>query len=203
MKISGCIITKNEEDNIAQCIGNLKGITDEIIVMDTGSDDNTVKIAKQLGALVYEHKWENDFSKARNTALQYASGDWIIFLDADEYFSDDSLPNIRQVIHQVHPRGAIEAISCDMVNIDKDSGRVFGNNLTMRIFRNCREFAYINKIHEEIRHNGAELKCANKRGDLTIIHTGYSSSLIESKARRNLELLLDNPKNHKRSQTTV
>ncbi|MEL7656459.1 MAG: glycosyltransferase, partial [Bacillota bacterium] len=76
MKISGCIIARNEEANIANCINNMKNVTDEIIVVDTGSEDKTIQIAKELGAFVYEYQWENDFSKAKNSVLDYATGEW-------------------------------------------------------------------------------------------------------------------------------
>ena len=86
MKISACVITKNEEKNIARCINSYKDIVDEIILVDTGSTDNTVEIAKSLGAKIYYYEWQNDFSAAKNYALSMAKGDWIIFLDADEFF---------------------------------------------------------------------------------------------------------------------
>ena len=98
MKISACVITKNEEKNIVKWLDCMKEIADEIIVVDTGSKDNTVETAKKYDAKVYEIKWENDFSAAKNYAIDRASGDWIIFLDADEYFTKRSLIHIKKYI---------------------------------------------------------------------------------------------------------
>jgi glycosyltransferase involved in cell wall biosynthesis len=192
MKISGCIIAKNEEGNITQCINNLKFVSDEIIVVDTGSEDNTIRIAEKLGAMVYKQYWENDFSKAKNTALSYAKSDWIIFLDADEYFREDSLPKIRQIIENEHPNQSVEGIFCEMIHIDKDTGELISNDEILRMFRNSSQIRYINKVHEEIRNNGEMLKCISVNDTVTIMHTGYSASLHKNKAKRNLELMLDN-----------
>jgi len=191
LKISGCIIARNEEANIANCIKNLKGITDEIIVVDTGSEDDTIRIAKELGASVYEQKWENDFSKARNAALERAAGDWIIFLDADEYFNEASLPNVRPEIQKAHSNQNIEGMLCNVFNIDLDAGRFLDSSYVMRIFRNRKHIRYINQIHEEISNHGKKLKHSNNSDKISIIHTGYSSSLQAEKAKRNLEMLLN------------
>ena len=199
MKISGCLITKNEESNIENCINNLKQVVDEIIVVDTGSVDNTIQIAEELGASVYQHKWENDFSKAKNSALEHATGDWIIFLDADEYFREDSIPKIRSAIQMVHSDQNTDGIQCELINVDIDNNKTISMNETLRIFRNNKHFRFINRIHEEIRNDGNLLKCAAMRNEIVIIHTGYSASLVQKKAERNLELLLKNKEDEKSS----
>jgi glycosyltransferase involved in cell wall biosynthesis len=119
MRISGCIIARNEEENIANCITRLKNTVDEIIVVDTGSEDDTVRIADELGAYVLKQKWDNDFSKAKNYALEHAKGDWIVFLDADEYFHENSIANVRPVIQKVHTDRNTEGILCEIINIYK------------------------------------------------------------------------------------
>lgn len=147
MKISLCIIAKNEEKNIKKCIQSIKKLVKEIIVIDTGSEDNTVSMSKQLGAKVYYFKWNKDFAAARNYALRKVNGDWIIFLDADEYMSDESLKYVENVILEA------ESLSCnsilvDLINIDKDSGRVQSKTNVIRIFRNNSNLQYDGKIHE-------------------------------------------------------
>jgi glycosyltransferase involved in cell wall biosynthesis len=82
--ISLCMIVKNEESCLVRCMKSVRDHVDEIIIVDTGSMDNTVEIAESYGARVYHHPWENDFSKHRNQSLSYATGDWIFQLDADE-----------------------------------------------------------------------------------------------------------------------
>ena len=94
MNTSVIIITKNEEKNIEECIKTLEGY-DEIIVVDDNSSDATAKIAKKLGAQVYEHSLEGDFAAQRNFGLQKAKGSWILFIDADERMS----PQLKYEIH--------------------------------------------------------------------------------------------------------
>ncbi|MFA7573356.1 MAG: glycosyltransferase, partial [Lutispora sp.] len=89
MKISLCMIVKNEEENIINCLDRALGLVDEAIVVDTGSTDKTKDIlmdnyVNNNKVKVVEEKWENDFSKARNKSLEYATGNWILVLDADE-----------------------------------------------------------------------------------------------------------------------
>ena len=98
IKLSACTITKNEALNIGKSIDSYKDYVDEIIVVDTGSIDETIEIAESKGAKVLKFEWKNDFSAAKNFALDHASGDWIIFLDADEWFDGDTAKNIRAAI---------------------------------------------------------------------------------------------------------
>jgi glycosyltransferase involved in cell wall biosynthesis len=94
--ISAVILTKNEEHNIADCMQTLS-FCDEIIVIDDSSEDNTIAIARKLGAKVYEHPLQGDFSQQRNFALSKVVGDWILFVDADERV----FPNLKKEIQQV------------------------------------------------------------------------------------------------------
>ena len=87
MKISACYITKNEEKVLDRSLRSLCHQVDEIIVVDTGSTDRTKEIAAGYGARIYDFHWQGDFAAARNEAIRYATGDWIIFLDADESFA--------------------------------------------------------------------------------------------------------------------
>ena len=91
--ISLCMIVKDEEEFLPGCLESVKEAVDEIIIVDTGSTDRTVEIAKSYGAKVYFHPWENDFSKARNYSISYATGDWIMYLDADEELFKEDIPN--------------------------------------------------------------------------------------------------------------
>ena len=93
-KVSACLITKDEEANIATCLASLDGFADEIVVYDTGSTDDTVSMARELGATVIEGYWDDDFSRARNAALEHCTGEWIAWLDADETLVCDDVAGL-------------------------------------------------------------------------------------------------------------
>ncbi|MEH1833178.1 MAG: glycosyltransferase [Nostoc sp.] len=98
MKLSLCMIVKNEAATLPKCLNSVRKVVDEIVVLDTGSIDRTPNIAQQLGAKVYHFKWCNDFSAARNAALKYVTGDWILVLDADETLTPAIVPQLREAI---------------------------------------------------------------------------------------------------------
>jgi glycosyltransferase involved in cell wall biosynthesis len=84
MDLSLCMIVKNEQASLPQALTSVKDIVDEMVVLDTGSTDQTVEIARKFSAKVYHFEWCNDFSAARNEALKYVQGKWVLVLDADE-----------------------------------------------------------------------------------------------------------------------
>ena len=188
IKISACVITKNESKNIARWVGNMRGIADEIIVVDTGSDDDTVKIAESMGAQIYHFAWIDDFAAAKNFALEQATGNWIFFLDADEYFDRESLAKVREVICEVEPRPEIAGVACRKINIDADNGNRFGSALVeIRIFRNSSKYRYRGCVHERLTIPAdKKVELSTK---LTIYHTGYSANIVKDKLRRNLRLM--------------
>ncbi len=88
--VSLCMIMKNEEDELPLVLASAAALADEIVIYDTGSTDRSVVVARELGATVIEGYWDEDFSRARNEALERCSGDWILWLDADEAFHGDA-----------------------------------------------------------------------------------------------------------------
>ena len=90
IKISACVIVKNEAENLPLWLEKMSQLADEMIVVDTGSEDNTKELAVAAGAQVYDYQWQDDFAAAKNYAISKAKGDWILFLDADEYFDEKS-----------------------------------------------------------------------------------------------------------------
>lgn len=191
MKLSACVITKNEEENIGTWLASMKKIADEMIVVDTGSTDRTVEMAKEAGARVFHHTWQNDFATAKNAALEKAEGDWILFLDADEYFSPQTLPKVRPLLEKVEasPKPIVGVI-CRLINIDKDQdNRFMGAIFQLRIFRNSRDLRYEGKIHEHIVDVRREEHEMFATPELVIFHTGYSLHLVRKKLERNLDFL--------------
>ncbi|MEH2105098.1 MAG: glycosyltransferase [Nostoc sp.] len=98
MKLSLCMIVKNEAATLPKCLSSVRKVVNEMVVLDTGSIDRTPNIAQQLGAKVHHFKWCNDFSAARNAALKYVTGDWILVLDADETLTPAIVPQLREAI---------------------------------------------------------------------------------------------------------
>lgn len=193
LRISACVITKDEEGEISQWIDNLKKCTDEQILVDTGSTDHTLDIAKVSGVKTYHFAWQDDFAAAKNFALEQASGDWIVFLDADEYFDEASCQDIRHVIAREHHRvDSVDAILCPWINIDVDQkSRQINRGIILRVFRNASYLRYAGKVHENIRNTHGELNILVEKKNLAIYHTGYSSQRLQGKLKRNLKLLLE------------
>lgn len=195
IKLSQCMIVKNEEKNIRRALSWGRGIVSEQIVVDTGSTDRTVEIAEEMGAKVYHFKWINDFSAAKNYAIEQAGGDWIAFLDADEYFSKESakklIPLIRQ-IEDIQKNGEkVYVITSRLVNIEED-GKIGAVGHQDRIFRRDSRLKYHNKIHEVLKFSDhTSYNGFDAREDLVIIHTGYTKEAYEEtgKTQRNIELL--------------
>ena len=98
-QLSLCLIAKNEEKNLRRCLNSVKDIVDEIIVLDTGSSDNTIKIAEEFDAKVYHFKWNDNFSDARNESLKYAIGEWILVLDADEELNPNIIKSLPETLN--------------------------------------------------------------------------------------------------------
>lgn len=207
MYISQCLITKNEENNIEYCLSHLKSVVNEQIVVDTGSTDRTVEIAESLGAKVFHFDWINDFSAARNFALDKAKGDWILFLDCDEYFSEDSVTSIKEIINSTSRFKDVDGIMCELINIDQNKNVLSTmSNISPRIFKNKDYLRFNNKVHEILTNiNNLESKVSllNASKILKIFHTGYDKKevLLKNKNERNILLLQkeleENPKNSK------
>ena len=100
------MIVKNEERFLRNCLESAKGVVDEIVIVDTGSTDGTLAIAREYGAKIIEHAWNDDFSEARNVSLQHATGTWALWLDADEEIAPDSGAHFREAIARTRRRAS-------------------------------------------------------------------------------------------------
>jgi len=189
MKIVGCYIVKNEAQPLLRSLNSLQGQVDEVVVVDTGSTDNTIAVAQKQGAKVYAYKWQNDFSAARNYALAQLKGDWVVFLDADEYFTAATMNNLRGLI-EGQPAD-VNLLLVKRHDVD-EQGTVMLSLYVPRIFRIREDFRYEGAIHEEIRQRGELIEgiVSVPEEILALMHTGYAGDLGEVKARRNLGILL-------------
>lgn len=183
--LSGCLIAKNEALEIGRCIESMKKVCDEIVVVDTGSCDETKTIAQSAGAKVYDFTWNNDFAAAKNFALSKAKGNWILFLDADEYLVDKiSLKNILEKISN-----DIDVVLCCLQNVDSDyPERRMNSFLQIRIFRHDKKIYFTRSVHERLIKENSELKYIAAK-EIIINHTGYSLNRIRQKFKRNKILL--------------
>ncbi|AIQ55152.1 glycosyltransferase [Paenibacillus sp. FSL R7-0331] len=192
MTISLCVICKNEEHNITRCLEGVREAVDEMIVVDTGSTDNTVAMARELGAKVYYYEWDNNFANARNYALKQAKNDWIIFLDADEYFLPEHAKLIAEMIGRLRAqRNLTDAIMMRHISIDEGRGGVVvETNRLVRAFRKS-TLEYERPIHESLTKKTGKIHLLDATDSKAVVyHTGYTLEWMKHKAQRNLELLL-------------
>lgn len=194
MKISACYIVKNEAQNLPRSLASLAGQVDEIIVVDTGSTDSTVDMARAAGAVVYAYAWQDDFAAAKNYALEQATGEWSVFLDADEFFSEGV--NLRAGIKKyLQAQPQLEAVFVTLYNIDVDNNNaILNSNQVVRILKNAPYLRYQGAVHEQlvdVKSPERVLHYAYAGEEMAVNHTGYSSSIIRRKLERNLHLLQD------------
>lgn len=192
VKLTACVITKNEEKNIVQWLECMRKITKDMVVVDTGSTDKTVQVAESLGAKVYFFPWNKDFAAAKNFAIEQACGEWIIFLDADEYFTNDSIKNVRKYIERFHRDRKIDALVCKIINVDATQNqRYISEFFNLRIFRNQPMLRYKYPIHETMERRNGPLGFFIIPSGVEIYHSGYSSDIVKGKLERNLKILQD------------
>ncbi|WP_239004625.1 TPR domain-containing glycosyltransferase [Paenibacillus tepidiphilus] len=181
------LIVKDEADLLPQCLDSVAG-ADEIVVVDTGSTDNSITVAEQYGATVLSREWADDFSKARNAGLAQAGTDWILVLDADEQLQT-TVADIRALLHST-------AATAFTVIIDSQVGARAEERVThrsVRLFRNGMGYCYNGVIHEGvdasiIEHSGLQ---SIADSNIQLIHFGYLPGLMaaKNKIKRNEGLL--------------
>jgi glycosyltransferase involved in cell wall biosynthesis/Tfp pilus assembly protein PilF len=163
--ISCCMIVKDEEAFLEACLESVKDFVDEIVIVDTGSTDNTVNIAQKFTDRIYFHTWEGSFSKARNQALQYARCDWIFQIDGDEDLVEGSGEKLRQAVSEA---GEADAIFVNIVSI-YSGGRKTARHNFERLFRNNGVIHY-----ESIVHNRVVGQTFTKPSKIELMHYGYN-----------------------------
>jgi len=192
--ISLCMIVKNEEEHLPQCLKSARPLVDQIVVLDTGSTDRTVEIAKSFGAEVHFHAWEGNFSKARNISMGHASGDWILILDADEELDPADFEVIRRTLRQTD----FKAIGVSVYNYSAQK-RMYTSFLpSVRLFRRDLGAFYEGIVHNQLRFPSIE---GVLRVPVRVYHYGYglSPEVMARKIARTKGLLQEqlrqNPKN--------
>lgn len=191
MKLSICMMVKDEEKNLERCLNSLlpllQRVTGELIIVDTGSKDKTIEIAKKYTDKVYFHKWNDDFSSMRNITISYAKGEWILIIDADEEFR-----NVTELSLFLHSKVSLKYNTAtvrvnNITNLEKcDSGFM----ASTRLFRNDDTFRYEGRIHNRpiFKLPVVELK------ESIINHYGYietDKNLMEKKFLRTTKILIE------------
>ncbi|MBP7146324.1 MAG: glycosyltransferase [Acidobacteria bacterium] len=187
--VSLCVIARDERERIARCIAAAAPLADEVVLADTGSRDETPRIAAEAGARVVAVRWTDDFSAARNACLDAARGEWALVVDADETLQ----PFERTALHQLLARAREPAFSVEIAS-DRGAGRVEVAHVT-RLFRIDPRFRYEGRVHEQVlssicRALGRETWTPPRSG-LRLLHEGYRPELrlARGKLERNRALL--------------
>lgn len=147
MTISLCMIVKNEQLVLEKCLDSIKDVVDEIIIVDTGSNDLTINIAKKYTHKIFQLKWIDDFSYARNYSISKATKDYILWLDADDYLDVSQLNKLKKLKLSID--GSIDMYYL-LYNFNDDYEPFYRE----RIFKNNGKFKFIGKVHEVIIPSG-------------------------------------------------
>lgn len=167
MKISACLIVKNEEKYLDRCLNSIYKYVDEIIVTDTGSTDSTIKIAKKYTNNIYNFEWINDFSLARNFCETQAIGDYILWIDADEYFDKENISRLKNNLKNIS--NSVLFIHIFIINLV--SGKYYNTEEKLRIVKNNNWSKWIWKTHEIIDYYSNNQSTTMTLSDISFYHT--------------------------------
>lgn len=197
--VSLCMIVKNEEKQLEKCLKSVEKIVDEKIIVDTGSTDDTVEIAKSFEAKVFNYKWDDNFSNARNYSIQQASKDWILLMDGDDEFNKEDYEKFIQLVNtSVKDGHYFKTLSF----VGNEPGNDMVSNLNLRLLRNIKKYKFIGAIHEQITCVDEKMDYSNfSTEDISIFHYGYLANVAVEKDKRNRNIsiieeeLKENPDN--------
>lgn len=178
--ISLCMMVKNEEKRLPTALKSAAPWVDEIIVVDTGSSDRTMQIARGFGAKIYEHPWEHSFSAHRNQSISYATGDWILILDADEEIDQSTAHWLHQLVHDP----VVNTFFIELNNLLPKGCETF--ILHPRLFRNGLGFHYEGQVH-----NRPIFPEPAAKAPVRFIHYGYAEdeATMEVKHQRRQSMI--------------
>ena len=188
-RVSLCMIVRDEQEHLPRCLESVREAVDEIVIVDTGSTDRSVEIAEGFGARVIHERWRGDFAAPRNTAIDAATGDWILVLDADEELIDGA--RVRDLLHE----DGIEGYCLREVNfIGEERGIESVVNSAFRLFRNRPAYRYSGALHEQIMGTvDPEGGRVTRFVGLEIHHYGYlePTSRARQKTDRNMAIVME------------
>ena len=187
-RLTVCLIVKNEEKFIDQCLASVAGLADQLVVLDTGSTDSTVERARARGAEIHTFAWCDDFSAARNAAMEHVTGDWVLMLDADEELPPES----REALQKLLRAAGVMAWRLPIIDVGREAD---GCSYVPRLFRNGPGLFFVGRVHEQI-FSSIEVRrkewgLDNRLGDAALRHHGYTKEMTRDRRKvdRNLRLL--------------
>lgn len=187
MKLSVCMIVKNEEERLRECLDSVKDFASEIIIVDTGSSDRTKEAAREFTNKIYDFVWIDDFSKARNYAISKAEGEWILSLDADEKISKIDCKKMVELLkrdeadayylewNDYSNNKGVKGWKAVRINEEKESKGLLGftTSRVLRLFKNKKGYHFSGRIHETINKSIEEGGGIIENSDLVIHHYGH------------------------------
>jgi GT2 family glycosyltransferase len=187
-RVSLCVIVKNEEGNLPDCLGSAADLVDEVVVVDTGSTDDTKQVAARFGAKVVDFPWVDSFAAARNESLKHATGSWIFWLDADDRVDEDNRAKLRSLFTNLNGDNVAFAMKCLCLPDPITGSTTVVDHV--RLFPNRPDVRWKYRVHEQIlpalRSIGGQIRWAN----VVINHAGYQDpALRRRKLDRDLRLL--------------
>ncbi|MEG3858912.1 glycosyltransferase family 2 protein [Microcoleus sp. herbarium12] len=184
--LSLCTIAKNESENLARCLASVQPYADEIIVVDTGSEDGTPEIASQYGAKVGYFQWCDDFAAARNYALSLVTGEWILVLDADEELV------VRSADFRETLKSQPEALAYSISRTEASHQAAMTPLNMTRLFRNLPEMRYFGRFHEQIQYQNRSFRDSevSSLDSIRVLHHANSHQQVATKVvNRNIPIL--------------
>ena len=195
ISVTAALIVKNESEHIENCLRRIVNAVDEIVIVDTGSTDDTIEIIKNFPKIkIINFEWCDDFAAARNAAMPHIKSDWVIWIDADEYLYEEDVEAIKEVAAMFRDVKAPVLIRIGIM-CQNDDGSIFGKYYIPRMFRMKDNFIFSGRVHEQLIIVGKDMyynqNVYSKAVRIRLLHHGYKLSILEerNKLDRNIRLL--------------
>jgi len=176
------MIVRDEEKMLQDFLKNIKSYVDEIIIVDTGSKDRTKEIALNFTKNVYDFRWDDDFSAARNFSISKAAGDWIVVLDPDELIGNKDLIKIKKIVNE----SKVGILGYRLIQKTFYKNTIISVRGICRLFRNDKQIRFVYPVHETVRES---IKSLHKKIGKTGIIINHYPNLNEKKRDYYLKLL--------------
>ena len=186
LRLSLTMIAKNAAATLANCLNSVRDLVDEIIVVDTGSSDNTKDIAGQYGARIFDLPWPDSFAAARNEAIRRANGQWLLWMDSDEYIDEPNRDKLRSLLANLPEDSSAYVMRSRSATANGPA--ILADHV--RLFRNHPAIRWDYRVHEQLPPSLCQAGHIVRSTDIVIEHRGYLDAARErGKLERNLRLL--------------